>query len=547
MKDLAARLRSLDGKGYGAYKSLAGRHRLGRFTLDIDKVQVDPYAPPSLMRIGCPLADLGLSPDLLTDPAGRLAVEDHLLRRLLRKIDRHFDGRGPVEAGRAGQHILERTVVRLDPDRAELRLLVQLPASGRKIRGRQAARLLTEDLPRLAEQTLLDIEHESASAHVAHLRDVEALRKMLPELGLIAFIANGSVLARRSGDSDLPLEDAVAWRGPASLEVTIELPSGRTVTGTGIPRGITVIVGGGFHGKSTLLRAIERGVYPHIVGDGREWVVTDPDAISIRAEDGRAITSVDISPFITNLPSGADTSSFSTPNASGSTSQAAAVIEALEAGASALLIDEDTSATNFMIRDERMRKLIPDDREPITPFIDRARELADLGVSTVLVTGGTSQFLDIADHVIAMTAYLPADLTDRAQEISAARHQLQPAAFHPVGDSPRILSPACLRSRKPPRGRGHSIRLGTQTIELGALSQLLEPAQVAAIARALDLFSRERGPLPELAADLGSLIDEEGLSALSNRPHPGILARPRRAEVLAAVNRLRSLSVDINA
>ena len=100
----------------------------------------------------------------------------------------------------------------------------------------------------------------------------------------------------------------------------------------GIRKGITLIVGGGYHGKSTLLKALEAGVYNHIAGDGREFVITDDTAFKLRAEDGRSITGVDISPFIKNLPNKKDTVHFSTEDASGSTSQAANLMEALESG-----------------------------------------------------------------------------------------------------------------------------------------------------------------------------------------------------------------------
>ena len=401
-------LARIDGRGYASYKQLAGQWRLGALRLAVDHVQVDPYAPPSRMRLIVDAATAGLPADLIDDAVGRTGAADFLTRGFARVAHRLVPepvgtgGSGLVSIGRPGQEVLERTGVVIAADRVEARIDVGLPASGRRIRGHRAAELLTDVLPRIADASLLhaNLDRGALREHVTLLRDQERLRSLLPERGLVAFIADGAILPRRAGDCDLPLtgDAVVPFVSPRSLRVAFDLPSGRRVTGMGVPEGVSVIVGGGYHGKSTLLRAIERGVYPHIAGDGREWVITRPDAVTVRAEDGRAVTGVDISPFIAGLPSGADTRSFSTTNASGSTSQAANLVEAVGAGASTLLIDEDTSATNFMIRDERMRALIPADQEPITPFIDRVRPLfTELGVSTILVAGGSGAFFDVAD------------------------------------------------------------------------------------------------------------------------------------------------------
>ncbi len=390
-------------------------------------------------------------------------------------------------------------------------------------------------MPRLVESSLCH-PHLDALAlrrHVELLLDQEELRSRLAQRSLVAFVGDGAVLPRRSGDSDLPMvEGATPFSSPETFRVNFELSSGRTVTGMGIPEGVTVIVGGGYHGKSTLLRALERGVYPHIAGDGREWVITRPDAVTIRAEDGRAVTGVDISPFIDDLPSGTDTTRFTTGNASGSTSQAANLVEAIEAGTSLLLIDEDTSATNFMIRDEPMRRLIPAEREPITPFVDRIRPLyTELGVSTILVAGGSGSFFGVADRVIALDAYVPRDL------------------FPEVPN--RVPTGSALRTRgrtTPAKARGRNvIRYGAHTIELNAVAQLVDPAQTTAIARFLDrlaeLFDGRRG-IRDAVEQLYRRIDEDGLDVLSPYSgHPGHLALPRPHEVHAALNRYRGLAL----
>lgn len=557
-KQLRQTLHRIDGQGYGTYRQLRGVYDLDDFQLFIDKVQVDPYAPPSLIRVVLHPEVVELPQHLLDDHAGRVAVSDFVTRAVAATL-RVGEGRSPVRIGTPGQQVLQRTSVLIASDRIEARLTVELPASGRRIRGRQAASMLTVDLPEIVDAALKykNLDQQALEDHVRLYRDQQDLRAQLAPAGLIGFIGDGAVLPRRAGDTDAPLsEGAVPFRSPDSLRASFQLASGTTVTGMGIPEGITVIIGGGYHGKSTLLGALERGVYAHIGGDGRDWVVTREDAVSIRAEDGRPVTGVDISPFISGLPSGTDTRSFSTTNASGSTSQAANLVEALEAGSTTLLIDEDTSATNFMIRDERMKRLITQDREPITPFIERIRPLLnERGVSTVLVAGGSGAFFDVADHVIALDEYVPADVTHEAQRIAAS--DAQPAVDQDqrqVFDhetAPRIPTNTGLSSsdkKKPASPRGRSvIQFGRERIDLDAVSQLVDSAQTTAIAHAMDrLAERFDGVLSieDGVTTLLNQLDEQGLDVLSPyRGHPGHLARPRRQEIHAALNRYRQLKL----
>lgn len=550
-KDLFDHARKLDGAGYGAYKKLAGAFGEPGLTLSIDRVQADPYASPSKMRLILPMRAAGIPQHLIDDPIGRVAVADFLARRIQADANRPKN----VHIGDIGQQVLERTHVLVTPDRIEARLLVGLPAKGRRILGRQAAHLLADDLPQLADDCLFHDRFDPADAraledHVALLRDQEFLRAQLAPRKLVAFVGNGAILPRAAGDSDRPLaaSQAMPFESPESLTYTFNLPSGRTVTGMGIPEGLTVIVGGGYHGKSTLLRALERGIYPHIAGDGREWVISRADVASVRAEDGRPITGADISPFITNLPTGADTRRFSTTNASGSTSQAANVVEAHAAGTSALLIDEDTSATNFMIRDRLMQRLVPNEKEPITPFVQRVRSLYDAtSVSTVLIAGGSGAYLRLADTVIAMDAYRPSDVTARAHELAGEEELSEQEGFQHITAS-RILARGALKSRKPPKPRGLStISVDRSDIDLAAVGQLVAPSQTAAIAAALAWLSKNadgQTPLVELVARLERRITEDGLAVLvPGRDHPGHLSRPRGAEILAAVNRYRELKL----
>ena len=578
--NLASTLHNLDGRSYGNLKQIRGRYTFGPVTVFIDRVQADPFASPSKVRVRVDRADAKFPLNLTTDRADRIAAADYLLRagnEVLAKLDQRA-----LILGRPGQEVLERTNVLIDDAGFEARLLVNLPARGRRILGHQAADILTRDLPEFAERLFLFDRWSDAPAgsggntpapsakgladHVQLHRDQLELRSHLGEAGLIGFIGNGAILPRTSGDSDRPMKssDAVAFTSPPELEHTVELSSDRSITGMGIPRGVTVIVGGGYHGKSTILRALERGVYPHIAGDGREWVISDPTATSIRAEDGRAVTGDDISAFINNLPSGTDTRSFSTTNASGSTSQAGNLVEAIEAGARTLLIDEDTSATNFMIRDERMRALIPAEREPITPFVDRVRPLLTRqGVSTVLVAGGSSAFFEVADHVIALDAYVPSEVTTKAHDlVGVTAADLDPAAElnrdpgtssdSPVfAAAPRVPTAKALRpasKTKTARAKGSDrIQFGRDFIDLIAIAQLVDAQQASGVAEALEYLAEifdGRTSLTHALAEIEDMLDAQGLDGITgHRDHPGHITRPRGQEIAAALNRYRGLSL----
>ena len=424
--ELCRTLLSIDGKPYPAYHDIekTDYDMGGRFTLCIDHVQSDPFAPPSQCHVRVPLVLAGFPPSTLTPKVREVALRDWLTRRFASAarragVDQRTVGEGGWHGRKGGellvdlpgQHILERSCVVIDRLEGciEARFTVALPARGRSICGDWAANVLTTTLTELVHEALYYSSSDPAAlkAHLDCAEDQQAARAQLAPRGLVAFVADGAMLARRSGASDLPLDSssAVPFASPPSLRVSLPVPNAKQLVGMGVRRGVTLIVGGGFHGKSTLLEALQLGVYDKVPGDGREGVVTDGAAVKVhacmlscregggrgsyrcariaadvaidccphqvRAEDGRAVTAVDISPFIDHLPFGKRTTAFATEDASGSTSQAAAIIEALETGASALLMDEDTSATNFLMRDARMQALVAADKEPIKPFITR--------------------------------------------------------------------------------------------------------------------------------------------------------------------------------
>ncbi|WP_226362430.1 ABC-ATPase domain-containing protein [Pseudonocardia sp. ICBG1142] len=540
---LGHRLHDLDGASYRSYKDLTGvwtgEHG---YDLEIRTVQADPFAPPSRLRVTVPARAAGLPPGLYDGPVRARALAGFLARALRRALER-----STVRIDAGGQEVLDRSAVRIRPDGTVVaEVSVPLPGRGRRIDGRAAAAEVTVALPRAVLGALRWETADAAAAEefVETVVDAGALRDALAGRGLVGFVADGAVLPRASGVDDRPLVGGVPFVSPPELRVSLEVPHRGTVTGMGVPEGVTLIVGGGYHGKSTLLRALENGVYDHVPGDGRELVVARADAVSVRAEDERSVQRVDVSAFVTGLPSGNPTDDFSTESASGSTSQAAATVEALEAGAGVLLIDEDTAATNAMIRDDRMRALIP--AEPLVPFAERVRPLhRGHGVSTVLVMGGSGEYLDRADTVILLQDYVASEVTGRAREIAGLADEATDTAFPAFARrefDPRSVD-ASVRGRRriTARGRGR-LTFGADDIDLSALAQLADPGQTTGVGYALAALDLRGVTLAEALERLEEALRRGGTDAIT-RGAPVDVAVPRRHEVAAALNRLRPARV----
>lgn len=566
--ELIRKTKSLDGRSYGGYKQLIGQWSFGDFTFSIDRVQSDPFAPPSACRILVPLATTQIPAEIAADELGRIATGDFLARRARKVFGARRSG-GKSEAqlriAQVGQEILPRSSVILSEDGLELRVQVPFPAAGRRILGRNFARFLDYDLCELVYKTVCFGEDDGPdlddlTGHIHTLKDHVALQNILHERGWVAFVADGALLARASGISDLPMNDAVPFRLPAvlgqetpsPLVQTVELPYAGKISGMAIPEGITVIVGGGYHGKSTLLEALERAVYPHIPGDGRELVATLPDAVKVRAEDGRAITATDISLFIGSLPGSGDTTAFFTENASGSTSQAAAITEAIECGSRALLIDEDTSATNLLLRDSRMRQLVRS--EPIIPLVDRVGGIRnELGVSTIMVMGGSGDFLDLADQVLLLENYLPYDATAKAHEVSSSGNAASSAdSVAAPWPDPAVRKRLLLACPPPASGRREktraegtsTLRLNREEIDISALAQVVDPGQAEAIAYAIRSIVTDATGKETIADACGRFAAEFASSswqAFSAGRYPAFLAAPRPQDIFAALSRYRRL------
>ncbi len=584
--ELRTLLRSVDRKSYPAYKSLGGAWQFPQYLLVIDHVQGDPFASPSALHLEIPTARTGFPAGYYEKDCARIALQDYLTRQFAKQFEAYnFKAKGSGKSGllsitRCGQKVLERSACQITPEKLTVRFHVGFPAFGRTICADELEKILFDFLPRCAESSLFlqKLNPQEVKRCVDLAEDQEALRHILHEQHLCAFVANGAVLPRKSGVSDLPMRDCVPFSSPKTMERTFLLPHHGEISGMAIPQGITLIVGGGYHGKSTLLEAIQSGVYNHIAGDGREFVITDDTAVKLRAEDGRCVQNVDISLFINDLPNKKDTASFSTEDASGSTSQAAILVESIEAGSRLFLIDEDTSATNFMVRDDFMQQVISRKKEPITPFLERVSDLYQkAGISTIMVAGSSGAFFYVADHILQMDCYHTLDITHTVKDLCKERPapRMQAPDFA-LPDFARVL-PAYRRSEgRPGRGRndfagkggsGHgkgaehggrdnrmkvkssaleSFSLDKETVNVRYLEQLIDPEQVTALAHflryGLEQVFDGRKTVQEAVKILGETLQKKGWDAFCGSYVPCGLAMPRMQELFACINRFRGFT-----
>lgn len=596
--ELRTMLRSIDHKSYPAYRSLAGEYRFGTYVLVIDHVQGDPFASPSALHLEIPWKQSGFPEELRDQDCKRIALQDHLTRLFFSQTERFsFRAKGSGKSGlisisRCGQEVLERSACEISRDTITVRFHVGFPAFGRTIDAGGLEKILFDFLPKAAEKSFFakNLDRKSLQQAVCLAEDQAELRRRMRERNVVAFVANGSILPRKSGVSDQPMKDSIPFISPKTMEQSFVLPHHGEIRGMAVPAGITLIVGGGYYGKSTLLSALQMGVYDHVAGDGREFVLADETAVKLRAEEGRSIRNTDISMFINDLPNGKNTKSFSTPDASGSTSQAAGVLEGIEAGSRLFLIDEDTSATNFMVRDDFMQQVISREKEPITPFLERAGDLYEkAGVSTILVAGSSGAFFYIADHIIQMDCYKPVEITERVKalckEHQAPRTQAPGFAVpgfteaYMAGHSDSGVSRGGRmdsraegghfgrrtseqtgeeRGGRTRGGRGgdraqerskvktfgkDSFSIDRETVDLRYVEQLADSEQTSALAYltrcALEQLTDGRKTLRQIAAELQKRIETKGWDGLTGSYVPCGLAKPRSQEVFAALNRYR--------
>lgn len=556
-QQLRQQLSSIHRKSYPAYKTLKGIYDFKHFLLSIDHVQGDPFASPSHLSIQVPAKIAAFPAFCFSAKNVRIAVQDYLLRKFSQQLSIYnFKAKGSGKSGSistsvCGQEVLERTACEISSDFVTVRFTVGFPANGRTINAFELEKILFEFLPSCVEKSLLykNLSQKAVESVVFLAEDQEFLRQELKKRQLVAFVANHSILPRESGISQKPMKNAVPFQSPASLETEITLPHKGKIKGMAIPQGITLIAGGGYHGKSTLLTALEDGVYNHIAGDGREFVLTDSSAVKLRAEDGRFIKDVDISLFINDLPNGKDTHCFSTLDASGSTSQAAGIVEGMEAGSTLFLLDEDTSATNFMVRDGFMQQVINRDKEPITPFLERAPQLfSKAGISTILVAGSSGAFFHIADTVIQMDRYQALDITEKVKKL-CSHYPLPPSSVPDfcMPSSKRIMSSTKKSTYKDFKMKCHSkdsFSIGKDTLDLRYIEQLTDKEQTAALGELLRYAQEHlvdgKRTISEIISVLQNKIEKDGFSAFFGNSYiPCGLAVPRIQEIFSCFNRYR--------
>lgn len=561
--DLKNLINSIDGRGYKAYKTLEGNYDFDDYILFIDHVQGDPFASPSRIRVSMNKNINKIPYELFNEYHKKIAVQDFVARvfnQCINKFGERVMGSGKsgiISISKCPQEILDRTAVIIDKEKIEVRFEIGFPARGRTVLGKELYKIIYDFLPNIVENSLKyeRLNKEKLTKRVELVCDQQFIRKELKRLNLVAFVGNGSILPRESGISTKPLKSAKSFISPKELEVEINLPNKGLIKGMGIKKGISLIVGGGYHGKSTLLNALELGVYNHIEGDGREYVITDNSAMKVRAEDGRSIVKDDISLFINNLPNGKNTTKFISENASGSTSQAANIVEAIESDSKLLLIDEDTSATNFMIRDDIMQKLVSNEEEPITPFIELVKGIYEQKqISTIIVVGSSGDYFDIADSVIQMDCYEPKDVTLRANELAKGLilKRIENNDLSIKIDFDRKILKGIIQNG--PKGvkiktlGTDGISINKEDINLRAVEQIVDKEQVTSIGYIMkcaeDNAIDNNSTLKEVTDKILNRIKEKGLISINNSKGGACnLAMPRRQEIMAAFNRYRKLKI----
>ncbi|MDU2491068.1 MAG: ABC-ATPase domain-containing protein [Clostridium celatum] len=555
--DLKRELDRINGRGYKSYKDLEGQYKFDNYILSIDHVQGDPFASPSRIRVIVQSRVNKFADELFNEKYKKIALCDFLTRLFSKNIYKYGEkifgsGKsGLLEISRCPQQILERTSIVIDSEKIEARFYVGFPARGRSVLSAELEKILFNILPNIVENTLIytNINNKDLDERIKLVQDQEFIRGELKNRKLVAFVANNSILPRESGVSQKPLKDGKKFISPKELEIEFNTPNRGIIKGMGIPEGITLIVGGGYHGKSTLLRALELGVYNHIESDGREFVITDDSALKVRAEDGRAITKTDISLFINNLPNGKDTVKFYTENASGSTSQAANIVEGIESGTRVFLIDEDTSATNFMIRDNIMQQLVARDKEPITPFIDVAKSLYNKkGISTILVAGSSGDFFDIADLVIQMDNYEPFEVTEKAKSLIKENNEHGKDLDININFD-RVILKGTIESG--PKGikiktlGKDGLSINKENIDLRAVEQIVDSEQLNTIGAIMKYVENnlmgKNLTLIEITDKMINEINNNLINIDKTKGGYGSLATVRKQELISAYNRFRKL------
>ena len=558
-------LAEIDGKPFAEYERLLGDFDFARYVIKCSKIEITRDAENPVFNIRVPQSIAELPGHLYDSPVRRTALEDYLVRNLCAVTERiaRFNESGwarrNILIAEPGQKILPRTAVIVTKEYIDARIRIALPykvyATGERLVDAEMARkVFFEDLPEVVSSSIFccNLDLDEAEEFVNGMEDADRVRQTLSTLGLVSFVGEGSLLAREP-NSDLPDYERIApFEVSESAQTEIEVPNSGKIIGLGIPVGLTVVLGDAANGRKDFMSAIAAGVFNHIPGDGREAVVTVSDAVQIEVDRGRSVQEVNITPFLSEAEDG-NPASYSTRSADSFISQAAGTIEALEVGARVLIFDENTSASAFLTTDARVAALLGS--TPRASLAQRARQIVDeLGIS--LVIGGenlVAEYIPLADTVLKVEDFQVTNITEEAKALNLA---LPPEAaavnLGPMLGRSRWIMPSSIDAAVGNKDVVieavdlKAIQFGRSVIELDSVPQIADESQTLTLGLLLYYaklrYMQEGYPLREMLDMIDRDLSSEGLGTIS-RDLRGDLARPRRYELAAALNRLPTFRV----
>ena len=557
-------LGEIDGRDFAEYNRIIGDYDFARYILKVTRIPSEADDAGTLFVVRVPSGVAGFPPNLYTTAIRRTALEDLLVRKVAEAIARTaaYDDQGisrrRMFVATPGQKILPRSALVISEDFIEARLTVNLPARRGRILGEEARHVFFEELPAVVNAALVfcNLEETEVNQFVDLMEDADAIRQTLPTRGLVGFIGEGAFLIRQDNSDKPDYDRDVPFIVPDELLVDMDVPNKGRIRGLGIPTGITVVLGDAYSGRTELMKALAAGIYNHVPGDGREYVISMPDTVYVAAEDRRSVQRVDISAFVRQNPAGRDVRQYTTTHADPCAAQAAAVAEAMEVGARALIFDESDSNSGFLCQDSRLQGLATGTEPRLIPLSVCARQMVDdLGISIVVAgASSVSEFIPFADTVLRVDDYQVVDVTREAKQLAVQPSELKPdtQALARLVEHSRWVVPSSL---DPSSGRHDAVvgaesltklRFGNHVIDLTAVAQLADVNQTETIGLILyyakNRYMDEGRPIRELLDLVDRDLSTEGLECLT-RELRGDLARPRRYEIAAALNRLISLRI----
>jgi predicted ABC-class ATPase len=558
-------LAEIDGKPFSEYERLIGDFDFARYVIKCSKIEMARDGENPVFNIRVPQSIAELPGHLYDSPVRRTALEDYLTRNLcavtgrIARFNESGWARRNIIIAEPGQKILPRTSVAVTKEYIDARIRIALPykvyVSGeRLVDGEMARKVFFEDLPEIVSSSIFccNLDLGAAEEFVNGMEDADRVRQTLATLGLVGFVGEGSLLAREQGSDEPDLSHIAPFEVADDARTEIDVPNAGKIAGLGIPAGLTVVLGDAANGRKDFMSALAAGVFNHIPGDGRETVITVSDAVQVAVDRDRVVQEVNITPFLTESENG-NPASYSTRSADSFISQAAATIEALEVGARVLIVDENTSASAFLTTDARVAGLLG--ATPRASLAQRARQMVDeLGIS--LVIGGenlVAEYIPIADTVLKVEDFQVTNITEEAKALNLALPPEAPVVnLAPMLARSRWIMPSSIDAAVGSKDVVisaldlNAIQFGRSVIELDSVPQIADESQTLTIGLLLYYaklrYMQEGYPLREMLDMIDRDLSSEGLGTIS-RDLRGDLARPRRYELAAALNRLPTFRV----